>query len=84
MKLNEFELIYSKDRKQIKNKERVESKLKELIGDQNVSTKPIDIFAYTKDSTLIAFNWTIQGKIVGLPDIITWPETVEQISKILK
>ena len=84
MKFNEFELIYKNDRKEIKNPAKLESELKEIIGKQNVSTEPIDIFAYTKDSTLIAFNWTLQGKIASLPDIITWPETIEQISEILK
>jgi len=84
MKLDEFELIYKNDRNIIKNKAKCESKLAEIIGKQNVSTEPIDILAYTKDSTLIGFNWTLQGKIASLPDIITWPETVEQISDILK
>ncbi len=84
MDLNEFDLIYKDNRKEIKNKAKIESKLAEIVGDGNVSIKSIDILAYTKDSTLIAFNWTIQGKIAGLPDIITWPETVEQISEILK
>ena len=84
MKFDEFELIYKNDRIEIKNKEKIVSELTEIIGEQNVSTKPIDIFAYTKDSTLIAFNWTLQGKIASLPDIITWPDTIEQISEILK
>jgi len=83
MKLDEFELIYKNDRIDIKNKAKIVSELTEIIGKQNVSIKPIDILAYTKDSSLIAFNWTIQGKIAGLPDIITWPESVEQISEIL-
>ncbi|MBY9009723.1 MAG: FAD-binding oxidoreductase [Candidatus Lokiarchaeota archaeon] len=84
MKFDEFELIYKNDRIEIKNKAKIVSELTEIIGKQNVSTEPIDILAYTKDSSLIAFNWTLQGKIAGLPDIITWPETVEQISEILK
>ncbi len=84
MKFDEFELIYKKDRKEIKNKAKLESELTEILGNQNVSSESIDIFAYSKDSTLIAFNWTLQGKMMSLPDIITWPETVEQISEILK
>jgi len=84
MDLNDFELIYRNKRVEIKNKPKIESKLSEIVGITNVSTKNIDILAYTKDSTLIALNWTIQGKIAGLPDFITWPETVEQISEILK
>jgi len=84
MDLNEFELIYKENRCEIKDKEKIETKLKELIGNNNVSAKEIDLLAYSKDSTLIGFNWTLQGQIAGLPDFIVWPETVEQISEILK
>ncbi|MFX1298633.1 MAG: FAD-binding oxidoreductase [Promethearchaeota archaeon] len=79
-----FELIYKENRLEIKDKQIIESKLKEIVGESNVSTKDIDILAYTKDTTLLAFNWVIEGKIAGLPDFITWPETVDQISEILK
>ncbi|MFX1469954.1 MAG: FAD-binding oxidoreductase, partial [Promethearchaeota archaeon] len=84
MDLKEFELIYNENRCEIKEKQKVEAKLKEIVGVKNVSTKEIDILAYTKDTTLIGFNWTLQGKIAGLPDFITWPETVEQLTEILK
>jgi len=84
MDLKDFELIYKEDRREIKDKQNIEAKLREIVGINNISSKEIDILAYTKDTTLIGFNWTIQGKIAGLPDFITWPETVEQISEILK
>ncbi len=84
MDLKEFELIYKENRCEIKDKKKIESKLKEIVGNNNVSPKDIDILAYTKDTSLIGFNWTLQGKIAGLPDFITWPETSEQISEILK
>ena len=84
MDLKEFELIYNENRVEIKDKQKVEAKLREIVGFKNVSTKEIDILAYTKDTTLIGCNWVLQGKIAGLPDFITWPETSEQISDILK
>ena len=84
MDLKEFELIYNENRVKIKDKSKIESKLKEIVGLNNVSTKEIDLLAYTKDSTLLTINWEIQGKIAGLPDFITWPETTEQICEILK
>ncbi|MFX1303780.1 MAG: FAD-binding oxidoreductase [Promethearchaeota archaeon] len=84
MDLKEFELIYNENRYEIKDKKKMEARLKEIVGDNNVSTKEIDLLAYTKDSTLLGFNWTIQGQIAGLPDFIIWPDTVEQISKTLK
>ncbi|MFX1393080.1 MAG: FAD-binding oxidoreductase [Promethearchaeota archaeon] len=84
MKLENFELIYTQNRVKIKDKNKIKKKLTEILGEKNVSTNEIDIFAYTKDTTLLAFNWVIEGKIAGLADFITWPETAEQISEILK
>ncbi|MFW9998732.1 MAG: FAD-binding oxidoreductase [Candidatus Hodarchaeota archaeon] len=84
MVFKDFDLIYKDNRCEIKDKQKIELKLKEILGDNNVSTKKIDILAYTKDTSLITLNWTIQGQIAGLPDFVTWPETTEQISEILK
>ncbi|MFX1567811.1 MAG: FAD-binding oxidoreductase [Promethearchaeota archaeon] len=84
MDFKDFELIYKENRCEIKDKKKIELKLKEIVGDSSVSTSDIDILAYTKDTSLITFNWSLQGQIAGLPDFITWPDTVEQISEILK
>ena len=84
MDFKEFELIYKDNRCEIKDKQKIESKLKEILGENNISTNEVDILAYSKDSTLIGFNWTLQEKIAGLPDFITWPENEKQISEILK
>jgi alkyldihydroxyacetonephosphate synthase len=56
----------------------------EILGTDNVSTKEIDLFAYSKDASLIGHNWILEGKIAGLADFITWPESKEQIIQILK
>jgi alkyldihydroxyacetonephosphate synthase len=84
MDFKDFDLIYNENRCEIKDKGTIKSKLSKIVGEANVSTEDVDIMAYTKDSTLISSNWAIEGKIVGLPDFITWPETKEQISEILK
>ncbi|MFW9867929.1 MAG: FAD-binding oxidoreductase [Candidatus Thorarchaeota archaeon] len=84
MDINDFELIYKDKRVIIENKSRIKSKLCEIVGEQNVSTEEIDLLAYSKDSSLIAFNWTLEGKIAGLADFITWPESANQISETLK
>jgi alkyldihydroxyacetonephosphate synthase len=81
---NDFELIYQENREQIQNKEKIVSELREKIGEKNVSTEKVDILAYTRDSSLISLNWTIEGKIAGLPEIITWPENADHISEILE
>jgi len=84
MNFTDFELIYKKNRSTIKDKNAIKSELIKIIGEENVSTNEVDLLAYTRDSSMIAINWTIEGKIAGLPDFITWPETTEQISEILK
>ena len=84
MNLEDFELIYKENRCLIKDKQSIKTKLAEILGDNNVSDDEIDLLAYSKDTTLICLNWSIQGKMAGLPDFITWPETAEHISGILK
>ncbi|MHA2036886.1 MAG: FAD-binding oxidoreductase [Promethearchaeota archaeon] len=84
MDFKDFEIIYKENRVNIDDRPKIESDLREIVGINNVSTKEIDLLAYTKDSTLIGFNWLLEGKISGLADFITWPETKEQISAILK
>ena len=84
MNIDNFELIYKEKRIKIKDKPKIKSKLSEIVGIENVSDKEIDILAYNKDTTLLAYNWTLEGKIAGLPDLIVWPATPEQISSILK
>ena len=84
MNLEDFELIYKEDRVEIKDKEKVKAKLVEILGTENVSDNEIDLFAYSRDTALINTNWTLQGVLVSKPDFITWPETRENISAVLK
>ena len=84
MDFKDFDLIYKENRSEIKNKANIKLKLIEIIGEKNVSMEEVDLLAYTKDTSMIAYNWTIQGIIAGLPDFITWPENVTHISEILK
>ncbi|UCC19785.1 MAG: FAD-binding oxidoreductase [Promethearchaeota archaeon] len=84
MELEDFELIYKENRWECKDKKKIEDKLRKIVGENNVSSKTIDLLAYTKDAALIGMNWTIQGTIAAKPDFIIWPDTIEQISDILK
>ncbi|MFX1338974.1 MAG: FAD-binding oxidoreductase, partial [Promethearchaeota archaeon] len=84
MNIENFELIYKDNRVLIKDKPQVKARLREIVGNDNVSDNEIDLLAYNKDTTLITLNWTLEGKLTALPDFIVWPETPEQISSILK
>ena len=63
MDLKDFDLIYKENRWEYKDKKKIEDKLRKIVGDNNISSNEIDLLAYTKDSTLIGMNWTIQGKL---------------------
>jgi alkyldihydroxyacetonephosphate synthase len=82
--LDNFEIMYKDNRVNIHDKQKIEENLKGILGTKNFSSKSIDLMAYSKDSTLISMNWTIEGKLAALPDFITWPEDSSQISEILK
>ncbi len=84
MDLNDFELIYKENRYNLKDKDKIKAKLQEIVGEKNISIKDIDILAYTKDTSLIAFNWALEGKIAGLADFVIWPENVEHICEVLR
>ncbi|MFX0180046.1 MAG: FAD-binding oxidoreductase [Candidatus Hodarchaeota archaeon] len=84
MNLENFKIIYKENRVQIKNKQKIKEKLIEIVGNKKVSIDKIDLLAYSKDSTLITLNWTIQGTNASFPDFVVWPENSTQISKILK
>jgi alkyldihydroxyacetonephosphate synthase len=84
MDLKDFDLVYKDNRCKIKDKQFIKSKLEDIVGEQNISTKDIDLLAYSKDSSLISLNWALQGKMAGLADFVIWPETVTHISEVLK
>ncbi|MFW9819467.1 MAG: FAD-binding oxidoreductase [Candidatus Thorarchaeota archaeon] len=83
MGLEDFDIIYKEKRCEIKDKQNIKAKLEKIVGSQNVSTKAIDILAYSKDASLMSFNWALQGKLAALPDFIVWPETLAHISEVL-
>ena len=78
----DFDIIYKK-RVEIKDIDELVKQLKDIVGDEWVSTEEADLVAYSKDYQLITNRWIIEGKLPALPHVITWPETEEQISQIL-
>jgi len=84
MDLNDFELIYKENHIKIKDKDKIKSKLRNILGETNFSNSSIELLAYSKDASLIGYNWTLQRKIAGLADFIVWPDSKEQICEVLK
>ena len=84
MKLKDLEIIYNKNRVNIKDKTKLENDLVKILGKDNVLTSELDLFAYTKDSSYIGFNWLLEGKIAARADFVALPENEQQIVEILK
>ncbi|MHA1674699.1 MAG: FAD-binding oxidoreductase [Promethearchaeota archaeon] len=62
----------------------IKQKLTEIFGEDRVSTEFADKIAYGKDYWLISNMMNLEGKIPAYPDMIVWPENIEEISQLLK
>ncbi|MHA1519418.1 MAG: FAD-binding oxidoreductase [Promethearchaeota archaeon] len=62
----------------------IRRKLTEIFGEDRVSTDFADKIAYGKDYWLISNMMNLEGKIPAYPDMIVWPENIEEISQLLK
>ncbi|MHA1792561.1 MAG: FAD-binding oxidoreductase [Promethearchaeota archaeon] len=78
-----FDIVYKK-RIEIKDLDAIVKKLKDIVGDNWVSTEESDLVAYSKDYQLITNRWTIDSKVAGLPHVVVWPGSDTEISTILK
>jgi alkyldihydroxyacetonephosphate synthase len=65
-------------------KQEIYNELLSIVGSKNISASKTDRICYSKDLLPLAMIWIRQGKISNLPDAIVWPESAEQISKILR
>jgi len=59
------------------------TQLQDVVGAGWVSTEEADLIAYSKDYQLITNRWIMEGKLPAKAHLICWPESEEQISKIL-
>lgn len=55
-----------------------------LLGPNRVSTRVDDLTTVSRDCYPAAQLWTRRGEIKFKPDCIVWPETVEDVSKLLE
>ena len=79
---NNFEVIYPSITLSEEKKSRIMKVLEKIVGKKNISDAHLDKISYSKDYWPIALRWMLEGKFAALPDIILWPLTAEQISKI--
>lgn len=54
--------------------ENIAKNISEIVGEGNVTTSLVDLIAYSSDASIDS----------GMPNIVVWPTSTEQISKIVK
>jgi len=48
--------------------------LEDIVGPENMTVEPVELFCYARDAS----------EAFGLPDVVVWPRTTEQVSAILR
>ncbi|AIF70091.1 dehydrogenase [Palaeococcus pacificus DY20341] len=66
------------------NFEVVISKISSLLGNEKVSTKEVDLLSYSHDYWPITLHWMLEGKVPALPNAVVWPESTEDVVKVVK
>ncbi len=80
---SEFNVVFRKKELSREKKKEILKKLHDILG-ENISDKEIDKLSYSKDYWPIALRWSLEGKVAALPDFIVWPESTEQVSRIVR
>ncbi|MFX0102925.1 MAG: FAD-binding oxidoreductase [Candidatus Hodarchaeota archaeon] len=78
----DFDIVY-KERVKIDDIDGLVDKLRAIVGEEWVSTEDADLVAYSQDAYWLTRRWMMQGKLTAKAHVITWPESAEQISKIM-
>jgi len=60
------------------------NRLLDLFGPRRVSRNEQDLLSYSRDLWPIGMLWIRDGEIPYSPNFIVWPETTEEVSKLLK
>jgi len=60
------------------------NRLRDLLGPKKVSHSELDKVAYSKDMWPLGQLWTRSGEVKYKPDFVVWPETTEEVSRLVK
>lgn len=58
-------------------------KVKSFLGER-VSVEAADLISYSRDYWPISLQWILRGELPALPDVIVWPETTEEVSRVVR
>ena len=59
-------------------------KLRDIVGDEGVSTGSIDRLATCRDYWPMGTLWFLEGRAPALPDLIVWPRSAAEVAGVLR
>ncbi len=62
----------------------VRTEIEDIVGRDSVLDSEVDRLAYSSDIFWVPVMWTDRGKLPSLADLIVFPETVEQVSRLVR
>jgi len=60
------------------------AELKKLLGEKQVSDKPLDRITYSRDVWPRAYLWLKEGQTPHAPDAVVWPASEEDVAAVLR
>ena len=77
-----YDTVFNVEKKNSYFTDSVLKKLQKIVPN-GVSTGETDRIIYSKDYMPISLRWFIDGKLPSLADCIIWPETTNQVARVL-
>ena len=54
-----------------------------IVGSENISSGEIDLLSTCRDYWPVGSIWMLEGAVPALPQLVVWPQTTEEVSRIL-
>ena len=54
-----------------------------IVGADNISSGEIDLLSTCRDYWPVSSIWMLEGAVPALPQLVVWPQTTEEVSRIL-
>lgn len=55
-----------------------------IVGRENISSNPADLLANCRDYWPVNSIWMVEGAVPALPQLVAWPGSTVEVSKLLK
>lgn len=63
---------------------RLARELARIVGEEGVSTRPLDRLAASRDLWPRAFFWLRAGRLPTPPELVVWPRNVEEVAAVIR